>query len=42
MPRGDGVDQAFFLDPDGYVVEVFERTGADQTDAPRRMPVRSA
>ena len=42
MPRGDGVDQAFFLDPDGYVVEVFERTGKDQADAPPRMPVRSA
>jgi catechol 2,3-dioxygenase-like lactoylglutathione lyase family enzyme len=41
MPRGDGVDQAFFLDPDGYVVEVFERTGKDQSDTPRRMPVRS-
>ena len=41
MPRGDGVDQAFVLDPDGYVIEVFERTGADQADAPRRMPVRA-
>ena len=41
MPRGDGVDQAFVLDPDGYVVEVFERTGEDQTDAPERMPVRA-
>jgi len=40
MPRGDGVEQAFALDPDGYVVEVFQRTGEDQTDAPRRMPVR--
>lgn len=42
MPRGDGVDQAFFLDPDGYVVEMFERTGKDQADAPKRVPVRSA
>jgi glyoxylase I family protein len=41
MPRGDGVDQAFVLDPDGYVVEVFERTGEDQTGAPPRLPVRS-
>jgi catechol 2,3-dioxygenase-like lactoylglutathione lyase family enzyme len=41
MPRGDGVEQAFVLDPDGYVVEVFERTGADQGDAPPRLPVRS-
>jgi catechol 2,3-dioxygenase-like lactoylglutathione lyase family enzyme len=42
MPRGDGVEQAFVLDPDGYVVEVFQRTGADQADAPQRMPVREA
>ncbi len=41
MPRGDGVDQAFVLDPDGYVVEVFQRTGKDQADAPPREPVRS-
>ena len=41
MPRGDGVDQAFALDPDGYVVEVFQRTGADQVDTPQRVPVRS-
>jgi catechol 2,3-dioxygenase-like lactoylglutathione lyase family enzyme len=41
MARGDGVDQAFLLDPDGYVVELFERTGADQSDAPPRVPVRS-
>lgn len=41
MARGDGVDQAFLLDPDGYVVEMFERTGADQSDAPARVPVRS-
>jgi catechol 2,3-dioxygenase-like lactoylglutathione lyase family enzyme len=40
MPRGDGVDQAFLLDPDGYVVELFERTGADQSNAPKRVPVR--
>jgi len=39
MARGDGVDQAFLEDPDGYVVEVFERTGADQSDAPARVPV---
>jgi catechol 2,3-dioxygenase-like lactoylglutathione lyase family enzyme len=40
MPRGDGVEQAFMRDPDGYVVEVFERTGADQSGAGQRMPVR--
>jgi len=41
MPRGDGVEQAFLLDPDGYVVELFERTGADQRDAPERAAVRA-
>ncbi len=40
MPRGDGVDQAFVCDPDGYVVEVFERTGADQSGIAPRLPVR--
>ena len=39
MQRGDGVMQAFFLDPDGYVLEYFERTGEDQSDAPARAPV---
>jgi catechol 2,3-dioxygenase-like lactoylglutathione lyase family enzyme len=39
MPRGDGAVQAFLLDPDGYVVELFERTGEDQADAPERAPV---
>lgn len=39
MPRGDGVTQAFFLDPDGYVLELFARTGEDQSDAPPRAPV---
>jgi catechol 2,3-dioxygenase-like lactoylglutathione lyase family enzyme len=38
MPRGDGVTQVFFLDPDGYVLEYFERTGEDQRDAPARTP----
>jgi catechol 2,3-dioxygenase-like lactoylglutathione lyase family enzyme len=41
MPRGDGVDQLFVLDPDGYVVELFERTGQDQADAPERSPIRA-
>jgi catechol 2,3-dioxygenase-like lactoylglutathione lyase family enzyme len=40
MARGDGVDQAFIRDPDGYVVEVFERTGADQSSVAPRLPVR--
>ena len=38
MPRGDGVTQVFFLDPDGYVLEYFQRTGEDQSDAPARAP----
>jgi len=40
MPRGDGVDQLFVFDPDGYVVELFARTGDDQADAPDRAPIR--
>ena len=40
MPRGDGVTQVFFRDPDGYVLEFFEWTGEDQSDAPERAPVR--
>jgi catechol 2,3-dioxygenase-like lactoylglutathione lyase family enzyme len=39
MPRGDGVTQVFFLDPDGYVLEYFQRTGEDQSDAPPRAPI---
>jgi catechol 2,3-dioxygenase-like lactoylglutathione lyase family enzyme len=41
MPRGDGYDQIFVLDPDGYVIELFQHTGADQSDAPLREPIRS-
>ena len=40
MPRGDGYDQLFVRDPDGYVIELFEHTGADQSDAPLREPIR--
>ncbi len=40
MPRGDGVVQVFFRDPDGYVVELFQWTGEDQSDAPERAPIR--
>ena len=40
MPRGDGVVQLFVFDPDGYVVELFERTGQDQSDAAARAPIR--
>ena len=41
MPRGDGYDQVFTRDPDGYVIELFQYTGADQSDAPPRAPIRS-
>jgi catechol 2,3-dioxygenase-like lactoylglutathione lyase family enzyme len=40
MPRGDGVTQLFVFDPDRYVVELFERTGEDQSGAPERSPIR--
>jgi catechol 2,3-dioxygenase-like lactoylglutathione lyase family enzyme len=40
MPRGDGYVQVFFRDPDGYVLELFQRTGEDQSDAPKRAPIR--
>lgn len=39
LRRGDGVVQAYFRDPDGYVVELFETTGADQTGTVRA-PIR--
>jgi catechol 2,3-dioxygenase-like lactoylglutathione lyase family enzyme len=41
MPRGDGVTQVFFRDPDGYVLELFQWTGDDQSGAPERAPVRA-
>ena len=41
MPRGDGFVQVFFRDPDGYILELFMRTGEDQSDAPTRAPVRA-
>ena len=40
MPRGDGFVQAFFRDPDGHVLEFFQWTGEDQSDAPARAPVQ--
>jgi catechol 2,3-dioxygenase-like lactoylglutathione lyase family enzyme len=40
MPRGDGYEQVFFRDPDGHVLELFQWTGEDQSDAPKRAPVR--
>ena len=40
MARGDGATQVFFLDPDGYVLELFQWTGEDQSGAPERAPIR--
>jgi catechol 2,3-dioxygenase-like lactoylglutathione lyase family enzyme len=40
MPRGDGYEQVFVRDPDGYVIELFQFTGEDQSDAPLREPIR--
>jgi len=39
MPRGDGYEQVFFRDPDGHVLELFQWTGEDQSDAPERAPI---
>lgn len=40
MPRGDGYDQIFLCDPDGHVIELFQFTGEDQSDAPLRTAIR--
>jgi catechol 2,3-dioxygenase-like lactoylglutathione lyase family enzyme len=40
MPRGDGWTQVFVRDPDGYVIELFQSTDDDQSDAPERAPMR--
>jgi len=40
MPRGDGYEQVFFRDPDGHVLELFQWTGEDQSDALERAAVR--
>jgi catechol 2,3-dioxygenase-like lactoylglutathione lyase family enzyme len=40
LQRGDGVVQFYVEDPDGHLVELFVRTGADQSSAPLRAPVR--
>jgi len=41
MPRGDGVVQIYVRDPDGHLIELFERTGEDQSGAAERAPVRA-
>ena len=35
-----GNDQIFMRDPDGYVIELFQFTGEDQSGAPLREPIR--
>ncbi len=40
LERGDGVVQFYVKDPDGHLVELFERTGADQSNAAERTPIR--
>jgi catechol 2,3-dioxygenase-like lactoylglutathione lyase family enzyme len=40
LERGDGVVQLYVHDPDEHLVELFESTGADQSGAPVRAPVR--
>ncbi len=42
LERGDGVVQFYIEDPDRHLVELFERTGADQSRAPERAPMRGA
>ena len=41
-PRGDGVVQIYFEDPDRHLVELFQHTGADQSNTPARLPVTEA
>ncbi len=38
--RGDGVEQMYVLDPDGFMVEFFQWTNESQDQAPERRPVR--
>ncbi|MEP6893954.1 MAG: VOC family protein [Gaiellaceae bacterium] len=40
LERGDGVVQFYVRDPDAHLVELFERTGADQSAASERAPTR--
>lgn len=40
VPRGDRVVQLFVADPDGYLLEFFQRTGYT-VPAPERGPVRA-
>lgn len=40
MPRGDGVQQLYIQDPDGYLLEFFQWTGEIPDDAPERGVIR--
>lgn len=40
VERGDGFEQLWVFDPDGYVIEFFQRTDTDQRAAPERGAVR--
>ncbi len=40
MMRGDGVEQLYLHDPDGYMVEFFHWTDQNQASASERAPVR--
>jgi glyoxylase I family protein len=40
LERGDGIVQVYVRDPDGHLIELFERTGDDQSGAAERAPVR--
>jgi len=40
LRRGDGAEQLYVHDPDGYLIEFFEWTGVGKQDAPERGAVR--
>lgn len=42
LQRGDGVRQAYFRDPDGHVLELYETTAEDQAGAVRLPMQQSA
>ena len=39
LARGDGADQFYLQDPDGYLIEFFQWTNTIQRDAAERSPV---
>lgn len=41
VARGDGFVQIWLLDPDGYMVEFFQWSQADQQNAAERGPIRN-